>query len=264
MSSGTLVVALRIRDAILVATDSREVRIDPTGRTIGARDDKCKMFEQDGVVFALAGIAHSTAEFDAMALARQVIKPRASLKEMAVAFQRVARPAIQKELRRWKAAPGETAEGIPGLHYLFAKSEGGVSSAAWGGIAGFRDAEGLIVARVNEDGAWPGMKENVLVFGKTNAVTRELLNGPIGFRTEADAAFVALEMMRIASADPNDGVYVGGPTDVVLIRSDGIVWSRQKPPCKTSVVRRKCLYIRSTRAYAVEHESTCRAGGVES
>ncbi len=168
-----------------------------------------------------------------MALARRVIKPRLSLKEMGVAFQRVARPAVQSELRRWKAAAGETPEGIPGLHFLFAKSEDGVSSAVWGRIAGFRDAKGSIVARITEDSAWPGLKENVLMFGKTAAVMRELRKGAIGFRTEADAGLGALEMMRIAAADPKDGVYVGGPTDVAIIRSDGIVWSRQKPGCRS-------------------------------
>lgn len=228
---GSLIVALRIRDAIILATDSREVRIDETGRIDGTRDDKCKVFEQAGIVFALAGIAQSSAKFDAMAIARRAIERRLPLKAIAAAFQRAAVPALQLELRRWDRAPGETAEGIPGLHYMFASSEGGSSTAVWGGIAGFRDTSGSITARVIDEGVWPGTKDNVLMFGKTSAVMREARKGPIGFRTEAEASLVALEMMRIAAADPQDGQYVGGPTDLAVIRSDGISWSRRKPQC---------------------------------
>jgi hypothetical protein len=128
---GTTLVALRTRDSVIVATDSREVQIDPSGRIVRTRDDKCKMFEQDRVLFALAGIAQSTADFDAMMLARRVIKPGRSLQDMASDFQRTAQPAIETEVRRWKSPPGERAEGVPGLHYLFAKAEGGVSALVW-------------------------------------------------------------------------------------------------------------------------------------
>jgi hypothetical protein len=185
---GTTVVALRTRDSTVVATDSREVQIDPTGRIVSVRDDRCKMFEQNGVLFALAGIARSTSDFDALELARTFMKPEVPLKDMVSAFQRAARPAIESELRRWKTAPGETVEGVPGLHYLFAKSEAGGSSVMWGGIAGFRNPKGLIVADVVDKGVWPGRPQNVVMLGKTAAISRELQKGPVGFRTEAGPA----------------------------------------------------------------------------
>lgn len=232
VAMGTTVVALRTRDSIVVATDSREVQVDPTGRIVSTRDDKCKMFEQNGVLFALAGIARSTSDFDAMDLARKLMKPGVPLRDMVSAFQRAARPAIESELRRWKTAPGETVEGVPGLHYLFGKSEGGASSVMWGGIAGFRNPKGLIVADVIDEGVWPGRPQNVVMFGKTAAINRELRKGPIGFQTEAEAGLVALEMIRIEAADPIDGVFVGGPTDVAMVRANGIAWSRQKQNCK--------------------------------
>lgn len=230
--TGTTVVALRTRDAVLIATDSREVQIDPSGRVINVRDDACKMIERNKVVFALAGISRSTRSFDAMATANRVMVPGLSLKEMASRFQRLAEPAIQAELRRWPNTPGETAEGIPGLHYLFAAPQHGVSAMVWGDVAGIRRSDGTIVATTLEHGEWPGPPENVVLFGKTAAIMREQAKGLIGFRTEAQAMLVAKEMIRIEETDPVDGAFVGGDVDIAIVRPDGIVWSQQKAHCR--------------------------------
>jgi hypothetical protein len=72
------------------------------------------------------------------------------------------------------------------------------------------------------------------MFGKTAAISRELQKGPIGFRTEAEAGLVVLEMIRIEATDPIDGLFVGGDTDVAIVRANGITWSRQKPNCKSN------------------------------
>jgi hypothetical protein len=53
----------------------------------------------------LGGIAQSTAGFDPFAVARTVMTPGRTIKNMAAEFERMASPAIETELRRWPRQP---------------------------------------------------------------------------------------------------------------------------------------------------------------
>jgi hypothetical protein len=233
VSAGSVVVALRTADAILIAADSRVDRIDKAGRIQRDNDDACKVFDRNEVVFALAGIAGASSGFDPFAIARSVMTRGRSVKDMAAEFQRRATVALQVELRRWKNDPRETPQGIPGIHYLFAGKDHGTNVLSWASLAGIRRLDGTLIVRTIESGAWPGQRENVLLFGKTAAIDREA-HGRIGFRTDAEAMLVAKALINIEAADPVDSQFVGGPIDVVAITSEGIHWPQRKPNCRNA------------------------------
>ncbi len=158
---GTTVVALRGRDYIIVAADSREVRISQDGTIRDSRDDACKIFEKDQVLYAQAGISGSSAGFNVGVLARSAMKAGRNLEQIRSEFESAALPSVEGELRRWRTQPRETPEGIPGIHYMFAHVSNGRPELVWGGIGGFRSIDRTIVGKVYERGAWPGARENV-------------------------------------------------------------------------------------------------------
>jgi hypothetical protein len=237
----SVVLALKLPDAIVLAADSRVARTegDP-------HDHASKILWHDDAVFACAGHPLWDDKVDAFQIAQQVMESATPLTEftlgaaakLADAFTALATPHISKTLRNsliTPRPPGNT-EKIPGLQFMFARLPGPSPSPNWrippslswrnlAATGSTTDGEELITTI--EEYRWPGPSGTLIVAGQSDAIRRNILGQPIGtLTTVAEALALSQRLMGYeAAANP---ALVGGPMDAIVIGPKDIQWLERK------------------------------------
>jgi hypothetical protein len=221
----SIVLALRVPDAIVLAADSR-VSYTEDGITRRVNDDGCKILAYSGTAFAAAGSVLLDDAVDAFQVAKAVMTPGTPVGELADAFIGAISPALRRTMERAFVRPAHAGnEIVKGIQFLFANAVGRQPSLAWRNLGGTGNAGGIKGLSILQAFDWPGNGNTVIAAGDVPAIP-----SVPSFRTAAHAQNVAERLIAAAGEKRPDTV--GGPVDVLVLGPKGLRWLRRKAEMK--------------------------------
>lgn len=219
---GTVIVAVRTPDAIVIGIDSRMGDRRKDGSVRHVSDQACKAFDVNGILFAATG----TVAFNggnAYATALELMKQGGDVDLLADRLtMRMSGPL---RLHVWTYEDQRTNIG---LHFMFATYSGGRANLAVRVLGATKET-----ITTHHRARWPGDPRTVLMLGHAEPIERQT-QGVYLFKDSSteEAIRVTRSLVDIAARDRTSSPFVGGPTDVATVGSDGIRWPHRKPQCK--------------------------------
>jgi hypothetical protein len=222
----SVVLALRIPDAILIAADSRLCF-----NADRIHDDAPKILTANRHVFAAAGFVLLDDGTDVFGIARDLMEAAdrsTTVTELSEAFEFAIAPHLVATLDRAYVRPPQTdreTQYVPGVQVMFANAAAGHPALAWRGIGGLGSgATGITRLEVSQRFDWPRPNPNILLIAG-NLNPKRVTPAHLAYKTVAQAQVAADSLIAIATADHPT---VGGPVDQIAIEPSGVRWLRRK------------------------------------
>jgi hypothetical protein len=237
VAHGTAIIALETDDAVVIGADSRQVhgRLTASEGFVrqGFDDHACKVMEQNGVVFALAGPAQLPPDGrEAVPLALSIMSSKRNLQDMTRDFASQTLPALARDTRLLTGR--ETPESVDGkivFGFLFGTIERRRPAVR---IVYFvfhaAGAERLTIL----DADLPNRRhpeQRLLALGRALALDAADYPKPRGRRDRAWGMTAIRDLMQLVARQGDNATFVGGDIDFAIIDGRRIDM-RVKPECR--------------------------------